>query len=150
MGETVEEIRAYLRERGGQEGAQIADMIVPLRAIDAGTVLPNGDPCQVKPAGGGWIFTCRHFDMCTGNCGIYSTRPRFMCGQFPYGKPCEHGERCEWDLGRAGHWPMTFKMWSTVGYLPVRRWHLRVVQPNGRPSQEDALPLPQMIKHTAA
>jgi Fe-S-cluster containining protein len=141
MGETPEAIRTYLRERGGPEGAQIADMVVPLRAMVPGSSAPDGRIIEVTPEGGGWIFTCKNFEAETGNCLIYAMRPKYMCGSFPYGNPCEHGENCTWSAGRLGAWPLTFSttVWRDGSDVSSRRWHLRVVQGGGRPSQELAL-----------
>lgn len=46
------------------------------------------------------LWTCRHFDQSSGNCGIYDRRPR-MCRDFPYGDPCPFAD-CGWDAGRRG------------------------------------------------
>ncbi len=49
-GHTPEEIRTFLREKA-HEGVQVADMIVPLRAIVAGTIAPNGTVFADAPPG---------------------------------------------------------------------------------------------------
>jgi len=36
---------------------------------------------------GGHYYTCRHFDVPSGNCLIHDVRPA-MCRDFPYGGPC--------------------------------------------------------------
>lgn len=141
MGRTPDEIRERLRERGGPEGAQIADMVIPIRALVPGALAPNGAVVEVEPAGGGWVFTCSNHDPETGNCRAYETRPKYMCGAFPYGKPCEHGEKCTWTLGRLGLWPLAFVHyeWSSAEGTIVRRNHLPVIQPGGAPNQRAAL-----------
>lgn len=129
IGRTVEEIRAFLLERG-LDGPTIADMIVPLYPIEPGALAPNGETVVEAPQGGGWVFTCRHFT--GGQCGIYERRPA-MCREFPYGKPCEHGERCAWNAGRTGRWPpagVRYEYLHEEGHGPGearRRTHLRVV-----------------------
>ena len=147
-GETPEAINAFLRERGGPEGVQIADMLIPLRPIGAGTILPNGRRAEETPPGGGWICTCKNLERASGNCLAYATRPRFMCWAFPYGHPCEHGERCTWDAGRAGHWPLHFHRDEPLPDEPgmvLRFVHLRVLGADGR-GQEEALAVAQALK----
>jgi Fe-S-cluster containining protein len=136
IGETPEAIRAWLVARA-EDGEQIADMVVPLRAIDVGVLAPDGRIVEEKPVGGVWIFTCRHYDAGTNNCLIYASRPR-MCRDFPYGRPCEHGDRCTWGAGRIGAWPLTFSsaVWRDGSDISSRRWHLRVLQEGGRDSQK--------------
>lgn len=144
-GKTPEEIDTFLRTKAW-DGVQIADMVIPLRPLVAGTVLPNGDTVPEGFIGSGWIFTCKHFDPATNNCGIYETRPR-MCRSFPYGSRCEHGDRCTWDAGRAGHWPPRFHRWDSG----EKRTHLNVYQPSGASSQREALAVSDtLVERTAA
>lgn len=63
------------------DGEMILAMIVPL---------PELENTQ---------YTCRHFD--GANCKAYELRPE-MCQEFPYGKPCEHREKCQWTAGQTG------------------------------------------------
>jgi Fe-S-cluster containining protein len=102
IGETPDDIRDYLRRRSF-DGNAIADMIVPLYKIEPGVQMPNGSIADKPPGGGGWIFTCAHFDKQARSCGIYASRP-IMCRDYPYGSTCEHFD-CEWDKGRAGLHP---------------------------------------------
>jgi Fe-S-cluster containining protein len=139
-GFTPDEIRAYLRDKGGSEGAQIADLLIPIRPIVAGTSAADGSVYQDTPAGGGWLFGCIHHDPTTGNCGIYETRPRHMCGAYPYGSPCAHKD-CTWDLGRSGAWPLSFVRRDWTSDRSVQRMHLRVVQPSGAKDQQASLRL---------
>lgn len=140
-GHTPDEIRTFLREKAGPEGAQIADMLVPLRQVAAGVAAPNGTVFEAAPIGGGWVFTCKHHDPETGDCRAYGSRPRYMCGAFPYGVPCEHKERCTWTLGRLGLWPLAFHRYGTdiTETFVVRRTHLPVLQPSGAANQRAAL-----------
>lgn len=103
IGHTVEEIRQRLQRDDVIDGKFIADMIVPIEPIVAGTQV-RGGVADEEPSGGGWFFTCRHFDAKERQCSAYRSRPA-MCRDYPYGQPCEHGENCTWDLGRAGLWP---------------------------------------------
>lgn len=138
FGATPEAIVDTIRAKS-QDGAVIADMVVPLRAIVPGTVLPDGTTCETEPPGGGWVFTCRHFDDASGNCGIYASRPR-MCRNFPYGRACEHPS-CTWDAGRAGAWPLHFTREVPLPDEPgmvLRFTHLRVLGAGGQ-AQEAAL-----------
>lgn len=115
IGDTPEKIDAYLRTRA-VDGVQIADMLVPIRKVEPGAVMPDGSLAEHEPQGGGWVFTCKHFDTGVRNCGIYATRPA-MCRDFPYGKPCEHGDRCGWDRGRNGKHPPKpahYKLWAAT------------------------------------
>jgi Fe-S-cluster containining protein len=64
------------RLRLAQDGDFIADMLVYIG--------PRADD-------GRHMWTCRHFDFSSGNCGAYDMRPR-MCSEYPYGKTCEHAE----------------------------------------------------------
>lgn len=48
-----------------------------------------------------FFYTCRYYDAATGNCTNYENRPA-MCSDYPYGKPCEHGDACTWEEGRNG------------------------------------------------
>lgn len=141
-GHTPDEIRAFLREKAGPEGEQIADMLVPLRQIDVGVIAPDGTKFTVAPVGGGWVFTCKHHDPDTGDCRAYGSRPRFMCGAYPYGSPCEHKEQCTWTLGRLGLWPLVFRRYEedAVGRVTsMERAHLPVLQPGGSANQRAAL-----------
>lgn len=104
IGRTVEEIQRYLRERNVLDGPFTADMLVPLHQALPGAPAPNGEPFAMEPPGGGWVFTCRHFDVQARACTVYAQRPH-MCREFPYGRPCSHGDRCTWAAGRAGAWP---------------------------------------------
>lgn len=65
---TADEQRAWARQHG-QDGEQIADMVVPIGEDATGP-----------------LYTCRHLDE-AGNCSIYNTRPR-MCRTFPDGAAC--------------------------------------------------------------
>jgi Fe-S-cluster containining protein len=115
IGYTPGEIDAFLRMRA-TDGVQIADMVIPLRRIVAGAEVPNGSQASCEPTGGGWVFTCKHFDLVNRDCGIYETRPG-MCRDFPYGSRCEHGERCGWDAGREGLHPPPrayYREWTPV------------------------------------
>ena len=107
-------------------------------AVEVGTILPNE---RVADSAGGVIFTCRHHDTKTGDCRAYEARPKYMCGAYPYGKPCEHGDRCTWTQGRGGFWPLSFPYtrWSDGAGGLVRRTHLKVVQPGGEPNQQAGL-----------
>lgn len=67
------------------DGAMILSMVIPL---------PGDGPQQ---------YTCKFFD--GKNCGAYEVRPD-MCKSYPYGKPCEHGDKCEWDDARYGRLPV--------------------------------------------
>jgi Fe-S-cluster containining protein len=128
IGATLEAIDVFLRTKA-LDGAQIADMLIPLRRIVAGTELPDGSIASAEPMGGGWVFTCAHFDPATHNCGIYEARP-WMCRDFPYGKPCIH-PTCAWDRGREGRHPpppVHYEQFRMVGDGGVAsRIHLRVL-----------------------
>jgi len=136
IGHTPEEIDAHLRARA-IEGTFIADMIIPLRPVEAGTLLPNGSISGDPPLGGGWIFTCRHFDEAAGNCTAYALRPR-MCRSYPYGSRCEHGDRCTWDAareGRAAELPV-YDVWPRPDRAKAdRRVHLVMLDDKGLPSR---------------
>ncbi len=127
-GTTPEEIVGFIRENG-RDGAQIADMILPLYPLIPGAEYPTGNVVLEKPVGGGWVFTCKHFNLETRDCGIYESRPE-MCREYPYRSPCEHGERCTWSLGRAGKWPPPKVHYQQMHQLQWRT-HLRVVDENG-------------------
>lgn len=102
IGETPDEICEYLRIRS-IDGPAIAAMLVPLHKIERGAQLPDGSIAQETPVGGGWVFTCAHFDAQGRTCGIYAQRPN-MCRDYPYGRACGHSD-CAWDNGRAGLHP---------------------------------------------
>jgi len=85
-----------LRTRKLQDGAFIADMVIPLSPKEArerslrfgGNALPW--PWKQR----GHHFACRHWDEQTRLCTVYEERPR-MCSGYPYeGEPCELGEGC--------------------------------------------------------
>ena len=40
------------------------------------------------------LYTCKHFDTKTNNCGIYEHRPQ-MCRDYPYGMSCNY-RACTW------------------------------------------------------
>lgn len=143
LGPTVEVILDKLRNGNMIDGAYIADMLVPIRALTVGARTPSGAIIteeEVRDAPGncwGWVFTCRHFDKTNRVCTAYEERPQ-MCREFPYGRACPYGDKCEWDKGRAGQYP---PKWYRRNYPPtvdgVRgkpTLHLHVVnQRDGRP-----------------
>lgn len=110
---TPDDIATHIRERT-TDGPVIADMLIFLRPVVPGTVMPSG---AVADHSGGWVCTCKHWDEATGNCGIYATRPS-MCRDYPYGEPCKYKE-CAWDVGKAGAWPP-----PKVHYAVDKRCHL--------------------------
>lgn len=118
VGHTVKEIRRFLRERAA-DGNVIADMLVPLRAIASGTVLPTGKSADGVPSGGGWVFTCRHFNTTSNDCEIYRSRPA-MCRDYPYASSCSL-DGCTWNDGRGAH------QRALAG-----RVHLRVIDASGQ------------------
>lgn len=70
--------------RVGLEIEMILSMVVPL---------PDAGPSN---------YTCRLFD--GTNCTAYDIRPD-MCKSYPYSRPCEHADKCQWDDARAGKHP---------------------------------------------
>lgn len=94
-----ESVRERLRASAGPENAQIADMIVPLRPINVGDLIPSGELASMP----GYLFTCKNFDTATRSCTIYETRPA-MCRDFPYTRPCPY-KACDWTAGRRGDYP---------------------------------------------
>jgi Fe-S-cluster containining protein len=85
-----------LRTRKLQDGAFIADMVIPLSPKEArerslrfgGNLVPW--PWKQR----GHYFACRHWDEQTRLCTVYDQRPR-MCSGHPYdGEPCELGAGC--------------------------------------------------------
>jgi len=83
-----------LRTRKLQDGAFIADMVIPLSPKEArershrfGGNLES--PWRLR----GHYFACRHWDEQTRLCTVYDQRPR-MCSGYPYGEPCKIGEGC--------------------------------------------------------
>lgn len=135
IGETPDEIRAYLRVHSF-DGPTIADMLVPKHRIEAGAKLPDGSVATETQPGGGWVFTCAHFDAQTRGCNIYQTRP-IMCRDYPYGRKCEHLD-CEWDKGRGGAHPdpVVFhadqpRQGDAMNRVD-RRVHLRMYRDDGR------------------
>lgn len=85
-----------LPEIAGDEGEQIAAMVIPLTAAEAREryeAFGGTDPEQF-PADGTLFFTCRNWDEVTRLCAIYETRPD-MCRKFPYGNGCPHGCPCK-------------------------------------------------------
>jgi Fe-S-cluster containining protein len=132
MGTSAEEIDFKLRTFVHFDGEFIADMLIPLRPLIAGAKMPNGEIVTIEQAPDGpkgWVFTCKHFDRFSRSCAVYNNRP-LMCRDFPYGKPCEHGSRCEWDKGRAGKHPPRFVLYED-GHddngKTTRRVHLAVI-----------------------
>lgn len=81
---THEEVDAYLRSGPPEDGVQIADMIVLVEVIQNGTVLPMGRVAERDDRG--VLYTCKHFDTATRDCGIYETRPS-MCRRYPLWPP---------------------------------------------------------------
>ena len=61
-----------------KDGQFIADMLISLGTDDTGK----------------YHYTCRHFNVETGNCMAYESRPD-MCRDYPYGNPCEHPDCTE-------------------------------------------------------
>ncbi len=125
-GKTLDAIDFYLRSVA-EDGAFIADMLIPLYALVAGTTMPSGElvtPEHAKGGAIGWVFTCKHFDREQRLCSVYADRP-LMCRDFPYGKPCEHHERCGWDKGRAGKHPLRVVKYEDTR-LDSGRMHRRV------------------------
>lgn len=43
------------------------------------------EPDEANP-----VYTCQHFVVATGLCGVYDARPS-MCRRFPYGRVCDYG-----------------------------------------------------------
>ena len=83
-----------LRTRKLQDGAFIADMVIPLSPKEArersqrfGGNLEG--PWKLR----GHYFACRHWDEQTRLCTVYDQRPR-MCSGYPYGERCKIGEGC--------------------------------------------------------
>jgi Fe-S-cluster containining protein len=82
------------------EFLKIADLAVFVRTLERGGPMPNGktyDGATPVP-----IYTCRFFD--GANCTNYDERPN-MCRGYPYDRPCEHGDACEFDDAREGRHP---------------------------------------------
>lgn len=133
IGDSVEAIRTRLLTNV-YDGHFIADMLIPIRPLVAGSKLPNGDVLKAEDVGTrciGWVFTCKHFDREKRACTVYESRPN-MCREYPYGKPCEHGDQCSWSQGRAGlyppaHWKI--KCASDGGSTRAKQTiHLRVLE----------------------
>jgi len=92
-----------LRAGGLEDGAFIADMLIPLYSGPLGempaelraiTDMRDDDaPESVKH-----VYTCRHFD--GSQCQSYESRPA-MCRRYPYGRRCEF-KGCEWKAAREG------------------------------------------------
>lgn len=102
------------------EQAMIADMLLWEESVNVGTELR---PHYVEK------YTCKHLSP-NGDCTAYERRPPYMCGKYPYGRPCEHKTLCAWDAAREGyHQGARLKGLRSIvlGRLrPIR--HLAVVQ----------------------
>lgn len=61
------------------DGAFIVDMVIATGEVDAVH---------------GPLYTCRHLDAVTGDCGAYESRPG-MCSEYPYGSACAI-DGCTW------------------------------------------------------
>lgn len=93
---TPREIAEKIEENGhynGPDGWLIADMLIPLSSDEAKERCRRFriDPsfvnlCEEQDLK---LYTCRHWDENTHECGIYETRPG-MCAHYPYGKACWH------------------------------------------------------------
>lgn len=76
------------------------------------------------------FYTCKHLRS-NGDCGAYGRRPTHMCGDYPYGKPCEHGVNCAWDLAREGYHAgrlLRGLRRIALGQLKPRRRRLEIVE----------------------
>lgn len=82
--------------RYGGESRQIARMVIPLRTVPRGGVLPSGDIAVHSER----FYTCRNLDRETGRCATYDTRPA-MCRDYPYGRKCTFKE-CTSHAARSG------------------------------------------------
>lgn len=151
LGPTVEVILDRLRNENRIDGAYIADMLVPLRALTVGARkvssvdLVTEEDVRDAPGGcWGWAFTCRHFDTTNRVCTAYEDRPQ-MCRDFPYGKKCPYGDSCEWDKGRdIGYPPKWYKRSYPTPIDGVRgkpTLHLHVI------NQRDSVAAPLCTKH---
>jgi Fe-S-cluster containining protein len=92
-----------LRTRKLQDGAFIADMVIPLSPKEARQRAEQFGgtgkwPWKLR----GHYFACRHWDEKTRLCTVYDRRPR-MCSGYPYeGEPCGLGKSCTYVGGCQG------------------------------------------------
>jgi Fe-S-cluster containining protein len=86
-----------LEEIAGDEGRQIAEMVIPLTPLEAQERYERfggDDPAKFPAAEDAHYFTCRHWDEGTRLCLNYENRPP-MCSNYPYGRECDHGCSCK-------------------------------------------------------
>lgn len=112
--------RAARDPSGAADDAMIADMVIWVASE------PIGNPERGEYRD---FYSCKHL-LLSGDCGAYERRPAHMCGDCPYGKACEHGALCEWDLAREGYHQgakVRGLRRIVLGQLGERRVHLSVV-----------------------
>lgn len=86
------EVGATTGITNGPDDLMIADMLVPLTIHEAADRADRfGINKKLLPAEN--LYTCRHWNEETRECGVYDARP-VMCASYPYGKKCAHCD-CE-------------------------------------------------------
>jgi Fe-S-cluster containining protein len=120
---TLTETRKRAAANRLTDGAQIADMLIPLTPKQAKErhVAFGGTHDWMKWKDRGHHFTCKNWDEDTRLCRIYEDRPT-MCRDFPYGNDCPMG------CGVCGGIPTSERMrWREEQYCNQMKAH---VSPN--------------------